>query len=95
MPSISFDTSVDAANQTKDLYQIYKDQFTAPGLIASTGAPADVPYIPARTDLYYYITYFDSGVFTNVSIDADGIMKYDVTAQATDCSYINIVFVLK
>lgn len=41
------------------------------------------------------ITEYDTAVFANVSINASGVMTYDVLAGATACSYINIVFVLK
>jgi hypothetical protein len=94
MPSVSFDTSITATNQSKNLYSLYYNQFQTP-LVKSTGAPASVPYIPAPADLYYYITDYDTNVFSNVSIDANGVMSYDVNATATDCSFINIVFVLK
>ena len=95
MPSVSFDTSVSATGLTKDLYALYNAQFSAPK-IKSAGAPVSVPYIPAATDLYYYITDYDAAVFSNISITADGKMTYDVTGSTTtDCSYINIVFVLK
>lgn len=93
MPSVSFDTSANGTF-TKDLYTLYYNQFKTPK-VASTGAPVSVPYIPAATDLYYYITEYDTSVFSNVSVDANGIMRYDVISSATDCSYINIVFVLK
>jgi hypothetical protein len=33
-------------------------------------------------------------VFSNISI-TNGVMTYNVNAAATDCSFINIVFVLK
>lgn len=98
MPAITFDTSEDAVGQTKDLYQLYKDQFSMsdPNTTASSaGAPATIPSFPEATDLYYYITYYDPDVFSSVSIDANGIMTYDVTAAATDCSFINIVFAIK
>lgn len=94
MPSVSFDTSAIVANQTKDLYALYKAQFMTPA-VKSTSAPASLPYVPAATDMYYYITKFDTNVFKNVTVDDNGLMKYDVKAGATDCSYINIVFVLK
>ena len=95
MPSISFDTSTIISGQSKDLYNLYKNQFTTPA-VKSTGAPASVPYIvPAASDLYYYITDYDTAVFANVSINASGVMSYDVISNATDCSYINIIFVLK
>lgn len=100
MPSVAFDTQTTATAQTKDLYKEYLRQFggtsaTNTTFVSSAGAPAKVPYLPSATDLYYYITDYDANVFSNVSIDANGLMTYDVTAVATDESYINIVFVLK
>lgn len=97
MPSISFDTSADRNAQTKDLYAEYKKQFSLTGnKVASAGAPASgIPYFEKATDLYYYITEYDTNVFKNVTISADGKMKYDVKKTATDCSFINIVFVVK
>ncbi len=94
MPSVSFNTSVTATGVTKNLYSLYYNQFQNP-MVKSTGAPVSVPYIPAATDFYYYITEYDTNVFSNISIDANGVMTYDVVGGATDCSYINIVFVLK
>ena len=93
MPTVSFNTSVNASGVTRDLYDEYVTQFTSPAL-KSSGAPNSIPtYGP--TDLYYYITSYDTGVFSNVSIDASGVMTYDVTAAASDCSFVNIVFVPK
>jgi hypothetical protein len=95
MPSITFQTAVSATNVTKDLYAEYKAQFENP-TTASTGAPANgIPFFASPTDLYYYITDYDPAVFSNISIDANGVMTYDVTAASTDCSLINIVFVVK
>lgn len=95
MPSITFDTSADATAQTKDLYEEYKSQFESPKK-ASIGAPTNgIPFFASPTDLYYYITDYDTAVFSNISISATGVMTYDVTAAATDCSLINIVFVVK
>lgn len=108
MPSVSFDTSTSGNGRTKKLYDLYLQQFTGKvttdgvisgtstgRFIGSSGAPATIPYVPAATDLYYYITDYDSAVFSGISIDANGVMTYNVTAAATDCSYINVVFVLK
>lgn len=94
MPSVTFDTSTSGNGRTKDLYALYYSQFHTPS-VASTGAPSAVPYIPAATDFYYYITAYDATVFSNMSINASGVLTYDVTAAATDCSFINILFVLK
>lgn len=93
MPTIAFNTTVNAVGQTKNLYTEYLNQFTTPA-IKSTGAPNSIPTY-AATDLYYYITSYDTGVFSNVSIDANGVMSYDVTAAATECSFVSIVFVPK
>lgn len=97
MPSIAFETGVTLTGQTKDLYTLYKKQFDGTGanFSKSTGAPSIIPHIPSSDQLYYYVTDLDSDVFSNVEIDANGVMTYDVTAAATDFTYINIVFVLK
>lgn len=108
MPSVSFDTSTTGNGRTKNLYDLYLEQFTGKvttgGVISSTptgrfvssaGAPTTIPYVPAATDMYYYITDYDTAVFSGISITASGVMTYNVIGGATDCSYINIVFVLK
>lgn len=97
MPSITFDTSADATSQTKNLYEEYKAQFalTNSNHVVSPGAPASVPYFANATDLYYIITDYDPNVFSNITISEQGVMTYDVTAAATDCTLINIVFVVK
>ncbi|MDQ1095423.1 MULTISPECIES: hypothetical protein [Chryseobacterium] len=92
MPSILFDTTSLGA-KTKDLYQLYYDQFTTPQA-SSTGAAGKIPVL-GKNDLEYYITYYDTNVFTNVSIDANGLMSYTVSNNATDASFMNIVFVVK
>lgn len=97
MPSIPFATSEDAQAQTKDLYEEYKRQFGGGSVtfVKSTSAPQIIPYLPAATDLYYYVTDYDPEVFSNISINDNGVMTYDVKAAATDYTFINIVFVLK
>lgn len=97
MPSVAFDTSEDRLNQVKDLYEEYAKQFSMQkNSVASAGAPTEgIPYFQNATDLYYYITEYDTAVFQNVTISSDGKMKYDVKKAATDCSFINIVFVVK
>jgi hypothetical protein len=94
MPSIAFATDQDKKGETKDLYALYKAQFETP-VFKSNGAPAGIPYIPAADQLYYYVIYADPAVFKINSISDEGIINYDVTAAATEASFINIVFVLK
>lgn len=94
MPSISIDTSTIGTGRSANLYQVYKNQFSTPK-VTSTGAPASIPFFINATDLFYYVTDYDANVLKNVSIDANGVLRYDVAASATDCSFINIVFVIK
>lgn len=92
MPSVLFDTTT-LGTKTKDLYQLYFDQFNTPA-VSSAGSSGKVPVL-GKKDLEYYITYYDTAVFSNVSIDANGLMSYTVNSDATDSSFMNIVFVVK
>lgn len=95
MPSITIDTSVFGSEKTIDLYQKFQDQFHSPK-VKSASAPAKViETLPAKTDLYYYVTDYDTNVLGDVTIDDNGLMKYKVKSDPTETSYINIVFVLK
>ncbi|UCE68774.1 MAG: hypothetical protein JSW57_10065, partial [Flavobacteriaceae bacterium] len=93
-PSIAIDASTNGVGFTVDLYQQYLDQFGTPA-VSSPGAPAAVPtYGP--TELYYYVTYADPGVFSGMSIDANGVLTYNIIGQPSDYnSLINVVFVVK
>ncbi|WP_041632601.1 hypothetical protein [Maribacter sp. HTCC2170] len=93
-PSIAVDASTIVNNITIDLYQEYIDQFGTPTM-ASSGAPAAVPTY-TKTELYYYVTFADPAVLNIDSIDADGVMQYDVVGTPPDYnSLINVVFVVK
>lgn len=62
-------------------------------LIASPSA-GTLP-IEAKTDLGYFITYYDAKVFKEVKVDNDGILTYKLVntpANLTEYSYMNIVF---
>ena len=94
-PSIAIDASTNG-NFNVDLYAQYTAQFATP-TAASTGAPATVPTYAAN-ELYYYVTYADPAVFNTatMSIDANGVMSYEIIGQPADYnSLINVVFVLK
>lgn len=64
------------------------------GIVGSTGAPADIP-VYTSGELYYYITYYDTAVFSNLSINATGELTYSIISNASNVSYMNIVFVVK
>ncbi len=99
-PSIAIDASATGTGFTIDLYAQYIAQFGSP-TVASAGAPAAVPTY-ARGELYYYVTYADPDVFgngtnvTGMSIDANGILTYNINASPADYnSLINVVFVVQ
>lgn len=92
MPSIVIDTTVLGA-KTKNLYQLYYDQFAFPAK-SSVGSSGKIPVL-GKNDLEYYITNYDTNLFTNVSIDANGLLSYTVNSNASETSLMNIVFVVK
>ncbi|MBK1442210.1 hypothetical protein JHJ32_19595 [Parapedobacter sp. ISTM3] len=105
MPSIAFDTSTPnptGPRYTKNLYDEYIKQFRNPVTptpnpipVRSDGAPREIPYLPNATDLYYYVTYYDTDVFDDLEISADGELRYRVIGPGTPTSFMNIVFVIK
>lgn len=94
MPPIIFDTSTTGTGLTKNLYAEYVNQFGTP-VVSSTGATTGIPTLPAAADLEYHITYYDTDVFENLSIDVNGVLTYDIKANATEASFMTIVFVVK
>jgi hypothetical protein len=95
-PSIAVDASTNGTGFTIDLHAQYTAQYGTP-TVGSAGAPAAVPTYGA-TELYYYVTYADPSVFDTgtMSIDANGILTYDIIGQPTDYNtLINVVFVVK
>jgi hypothetical protein len=96
-PAIVIIADTEGTNFTLDLHQTYVDLFEAsdPSFIKSTSAPGAIPTYD-QDELYYYILSYDTSVFANVEIDDNGLMEYDIIAVAYDnCSFINIVFVVK
>ncbi|WP_298480879.1 hypothetical protein, partial [uncultured Maribacter sp.] len=97
-PSIAVDASTNGTGRTINLYTQYTAQYGSPMVVSGTGAsqaPAAIPTYD-NTELYYYITYYDTSVFANVSVNEFGVMTYDVINQPVDYnSLINVVFVVK
>ena len=100
-PSIAIDASTNGNNRTINLYTEYMNQFGSgnANLVKSIDGVVTAPDIPtyAVDELYYYVTYYDPNVFSDISIDgATGIMTYDIDNQPSDYnSLINVVFVVK
>ncbi|MDR0196295.1 MAG: hypothetical protein LBI73_14335 [Myroides sp.] len=64
------------------------------GIVGSEEAPADIAVFE-KGELHYYVTYYDTKVFKNLSISKEGVLTYDIIGTATPASYMNIVFVIK
>lgn len=98
MPSVSIDASKAVTGQTLDLYKEYERQFTGADqstFKASDGAPAKISYFPSATDLDYYITYYDKTVIKVVSLDSNGVLKYEILKESDYDSFMNVVFNVK
>ncbi|SMG19830.1 hypothetical protein [Sphingobacterium psychroaquaticum] len=74
-----------------NLYEIYKSQFGSP--LVSSNPSESLPSYLAQ-ELAYFITYYDTSLFENVSITPSGILAYTIKtgASVTEDSYMNIVF---
>lgn len=98
MPSILIDTSVVDTNvtHTVNLYTQYTGQFNVTNAaMRSASAPAQIPVLPAATDLHYYVTYSDTTSIQITGITDAGIMSYKVIGNTNSLSFVNIVFVIK
>jgi len=93
MPSVVFDISV-IGTYTRNLYNEYINQFATPA-IKSAGAVEGIPTLLA-SQLEYYVTYYDTNIFENLSIDQNGVLTYRVkNSSASEKTFMNIVFVVK
>src|SRR5690554_3550921 len=81
---------------TINLYNRYAAQFGGSTLIKSETAAPVLPVLPSG-ELYYYVTWYDTNVFTSVSVDDEGVLTYEVdeNADITVGSFMNIVFAIK
>lgn len=85
-----------------DLYDQYKQQIqltamtaATPGAAQSIGATG-LP-LESAVDLEYYITYFDTNVFTDVQVDASGTLTYKLvpSPDVTEKTFMNVIFKVK
>ncbi len=97
MPPIVFDTT-EIGTFERNLHEEYLNQFTGfnnPTLIKNESAPSQVPNLPIATDLDYYIIYYDTKVFDELSISDSGVLTYTIVGAGTITSFMTIVFVIK
>lgn len=84
-PPVALDISVSSTGNTFNYYNHYATQLTNMGL---------TPIPLAKLD--FYVSYYDNLIFSNVSINATGVLTYDVTTSSpSDNRIIYVVFYTK
>lgn len=82
------------------LYKVFAHQYgltATPGLptVVKSNASAEILHTtPTANQFDYFITYYDEAVFEDLSVTADGVLKYKVKAgvKPTAKTFMNIVF---
>lgn len=79
---------------TVKLYEAYDAQFGSPKV--SSGKVTKLPVLPVD-QLEYHVTWFDPTVYTDVTVNAQGVLTYKISrnADVTVGSFMNIVFAVK
>lgn len=81
---------------TIDLYGAYASQFgmTASNVVSNISATTSDVHLLASTVLDYFITYYDSSVFSDVKVSDVGVLTYKLIAghTVTEKTFMNIVF---
>ena len=91
---LSADISDGTGDESLDLWASYNALFSGP-VLSSTGPGGSVPTY-TRAELEYHILDLDQSVFGNIELDSDGNFTYDViSVPPGNCTYINVVFVVK
>ena len=93
-PAVPIDIS-GAGEGTLNLYKQYQELFTRPVVSSPDAKGIPIPSYRAN-ELHYYITDYDTSVFSDVAISNAGVLTYTVTrAGLGDFSSMNVVFVVK
>lgn len=77
---------------TVNLFNIYKDQLGSPK--ASSNPIASLQTAAAATDYNYFILYYDTSVFTSVSVSTTGVLTYSLPTTGytpSEKTFMNIV----
>ena len=93
-PSIAIPASTLGPGTPINLHAEYVAQYGSPA-VSNPSAPSAIPTY-ASNELNYYITFYDTNVFSGVSVSDAGIMNFTVDNIPADYnSLINVVFVVK
>ena len=92
-PAVPVNIAATGTGFTLDLHQEYVNLYGTPA-VTSPGAAALPTF--SETELDYYVLSFDNTVFSNVLVDANGVLTYDVVSvPPSSTAYFNVVFQVK
>ncbi|MBA5791544.1 hypothetical protein H1R17_12730 [Flavobacterium sp. xlx-214] len=104
LPTILTDSRITASGNytvaagvfTVKLYELFKGQFTSPIKSSSATSTLD-EFVKVATSYDYFVTYADEAVFTDITLDANGVLTYKVNPNAIikTGSFMNIVLKVK
>ena len=97
MPPVPISVS-QGTGKTINLFSNYKNTITSSAdtvTSSNTFFRNIFPNTDTASDFDYYVVGYDDSLFDITSIDANGVMTYNILKDADDESYINIVFVRK
>lgn len=94
LPIDTADPSYSGGFFTINLYDEYHQQFSSP--IQHTGASRTLKKFAAN-ELDYYVLYYDTKVFENVTLTDAGVLKYALKSDAvvTPQTYFTIVYAIR
>lgn len=77
---------------TVNLFNIYKTQYGSP--VAKSLSSANLSVAAAAADFDYFVLYYDSLVFSSVSLSTAGILSYSVLTDysVSERTFMNIMF---
>lgn len=85
-----------------NLHKLYEKQFRTPQASSTTTSP--LPFHSAH-ELDFFVTYYDPSIFTNVQLNNNGILTYNVKRKKvgsewkditpTENTFMNVIFRLK
>lgn len=77
---------------TVNLFNIYKKQYGTPQVKSTSSAALSVASTAAEFD--YFILYYDTSVFTSVTVSPTGVLSYSVVAgySVSEKTFMNIMF---
>ncbi|MFM9403355.1 hypothetical protein ACKLNQ_15680, partial [Myroides odoratimimus] len=94
LPPVNITVTPGATNQSLNIYNLYSTQYKNPR--AKSNSAASLPVYNA-TELNYFIIYADPAVFSNIAVDAYGVMTYSISSSpnVTGSTFITVVLQTK